>query len=1038
MLPQISTLASPSPTPDENPIDQLQKSLHITLPYWLFIPLSVLAALAVLAKVYEPLGKLVAKLWAAGAKLHKSTRSTNKEARRRAEFAKSLCDGLQRSATANWSDSRFAELEVEIKVDHQSRFGRILKRFGTPSSAGYRRLPLTSALRDAPERLTILEGDPGSGKSVGLLHLAENMAIEASRHPDERSVLPIYVNMKTFRPKDPGAVSAEEVREFVLKSLNPVQSRDIDRFLTDKFESGREDGLWLFLFDSFDETPAILSATEAGDLIEKYADAVRGFLGTGVSSGIIASREFRGPTHRNWSRMKIMPLTAKRRVELIRNADLNDRQEAMLIDQFDTLERDVRRLSENPMFLTLLCEYVRETSSFPEGAHMVLEKFVQTRLSSDAPRIERRFKVDVPFIRSFAEEMAFQMLESPDLGLGVDKNTIVDRVTRHLNTSPDKGAAALDALIYSKLAQFVEGGALGVTRKATVGFSHRRFQEYFATCVVIRDRSRVPASDLILNGRWRETTVAILQNQGTEQCREVLTAAETTLRSYYQSLESAESESLNDKRQVWPRGALHLLDLLANGLRPEDSPTLAVSDVANQILLYAWQHGNRTDKKWVVELCAAAGSEHAIEYLEWAFDSESLWLRDQAYAQVRRVGDAASRLEPQIRQMLFDMSVGGKLRHQRRSVSAQLLRLSNPRPLKRVMRLILAAPIASIIPAALAGLAILLMPKLYASESDTLKVGAVSVVLIVSASAVFLKRFSLISDGRAQHYAKGFLSRVGLGNGETDKLTADLISLLLTFALSSAFWFALFFGFSAEPGRISLIDGLVISAIFVWSTLWPRAALVVAASGAWTAFYYWPILPLYMARRSFVRFWRRFDLISISITIIMSGLLFLSIFLFKWFVTAWMFFGYAIFGIMVLFFIGQVVRKAWMGRGDRGIVLSWSRSTSDQDSVCALQTVLQKLRTDEGVRLLLHEMGKRELQRIEEIAEFLMFLDSRFELHAYDAYQDWVSWWDNYSESGSDNKPLRDPSSETRDELGRLLEDARRTAAFASSSEDNS
>jgi len=33
------------------------------------------------------------------------------------------------------------------------------------------------------------------------------------------------------------------------------------------------------------------------------------------------------------------------------------------------------------------------------------------------------FKVDVPFIRSFAERKngRFQMLESPDLGLGVDK-----------------------------------------------------------------------------------------------------------------------------------------------------------------------------------------------------------------------------------------------------------------------------------------------------------------------------------------------------------------------------------------------------------------------------------------------------------------------------------------------------------------------------------------------------------------------------------------------------------------------------------------
>ena len=1051
MLPHIVTLSSPSPTPTGNPIEQLQKSFHITLPYWLFIVLSALAALAILAKVYEPLGKPVAKLWTAGAKLHKSKRSTNKEARRRTEFAKSLYEGLQRSAPPNWSDSHFAELEAEVKVDHQSRSSRILKRFGTPSSPRIRRIPsLTSELRETQERLTILEGDPGSGKSVALLHLAENMAIEASRNPDEHSVLPIYINMKTFRPKDPSAVSAEEVREFVLKSLNPVNSRDIDEFLNDKFESGRKDGLWLFLFDSFDETPAILSATEAGDLIEKYAEAVRGFLGIGVSRGIIASREFRGPTHRTWHRIRIMPLTENARVELIRKADLNDRQEAMLIDQFDTLEYSVQRLSDNPMFLSLLCEYVRVTSSFPEGAHLVLERFVQTRLSSDSSRIERRFKVDISFIRSFAEEMAFQMLESPDLGLSVDKSTIIQRVTQHLNASPDQGAAALNALVYSKLARFVEEDALGATEQITVAFSHRRIQEYFATRVVMRDRDRVPASDLILNGRWRETTVTILQNQETEQCRVVLTEAEAALRSCYQSLESPEGASCNDKRQVWPRGALHLLDLLASGLRPEDSSTLAVNIAANQILSHAWQNGNRTDKKWVVELCAAAGSEHAIEYLKLAFDSESLWLRDQAYAQVRRVGEAASRLEPQIRQMFFDLSVGGKLKRQRRSVSAQLLRLSDPLPLKRVMRLILVAPIASVIPAALAGLAMLLMPHVYGIESDTVKIGVVIIVLIGSASAVFLRRFSLVSDGRAQQYAKGFLSRVGLGDGEADKNYAGTVSLYLTFGLA---FFGILFTLHdllsptrGEVRAIPSIYGLIVGVIFIWSILWPRAALAAATSGAWTAFYYWPILPLYPARRSFGRVRQQFEsdeIVAVSVVVLISlavgGIVYLLTYVVKWFTNVMLIISYIAPIVTVLFFIGRAARKAWMGRGDRGIILSWSRSASGQDSVRELQIVLQKLHTDEGVRLLLHEAGKKELQRTEEVAEFLMFLDSHFELDAHiDTHQDWVSWWDNYSGSDTTDKPLTDPSSETRDELGRLIEDARRTTAFASGGNDNS
>jgi len=88
------------------------------------------------------------------------------------------------------------KLEVEIKgrpsISVRQGFSN---DFGAPSSPGYRRLPLdVRTERDAPETLDNFGGvNPGSGKSVGLLHLAENMAIEAGRHPDERSILPIYV-----------------------------------------------------------------------------------------------------------------------------------------------------------------------------------------------------------------------------------------------------------------------------------------------------------------------------------------------------------------------------------------------------------------------------------------------------------------------------------------------------------------------------------------------------------------------------------------------------------------------------------------------------------------------------------------------------------------------------------------------------------------------------------------------------------------------------------------------------------------------------
>jgi len=156
----------------------------------------------------------------------------------------------------------------------------------------------------------------------------------------------------------------------------------------------------------------------------------------------------------------------------------------------------------------------------------------------------------------------------------------------------------------------------------------------------------------------------------------------------------------------------------------------------------------------------------------------------------------------------------------------------------------------------------------------------------------------------------------------------------------------------------------------------------LAASGAWTAFYYWPILPtlLWLVVASLASgnasTWG-----SILITVIVGVLFLLGVHFFQ--MVSRLSGGLSGSSSLVLrcfSFIGYAVRKAWMGRGDlRNCFCHGSRSTSDQDSVLrASKQFFRKLRTDEGVRLLLHEVGKsgsfREYRRS---PSFLMFLDSR-------------------------------------------------------------
>src|SRR5262249_36373132 len=145
----------------------------------------------------------------------------------------------------------------------------------------------------------------------------------------------------------------------------------------------------------------------------------------------------------------------------------------------------------------------------------------------------------------------------------------------------------------------------------------------------------------------------------------------------------------------------------------------------------------------------------------------------------------------------------------------------------------------------------------------------------------------------------------------------------------------------------------------------------------WTAPRRWPILPFYIATRSLARLrlmyrdntigFMSYTLIGVAgFVLMMLGLSFVD-----WFERLWSYLSIFLAGIPLVLGIGTAVRKAWLGRRDRGLVVSWSRNLPQHSGVSEVQAVLQGLRTDEGVRYLFREMGRHELQNTAAIADFL-------------------------------------------------------------------
>ncbi|MFL6119671.1 NACHT domain-containing protein, partial [Actinophytocola sp.] len=490
-------------------------------------------------------------------------------------FARHLCTLLDELANQeDWQDEKYTELEAEVELEG----GQRRRWFSGRKTDALRRVgSLSKALRTSTERLILLEGHPGSGKSIALRHVAYQLAQGARRSSSSDDVIALYVNLKSFRPQRP--VTSAAVRDYVRDAINPGPSADVDNYLDQEFGRRMEEGTWLFLFDSFDEIPDILSSTEADDTVNEFAEAISEFLSEWTNCrGVLASREFRGPGRLGWPRFRILRLTPKRRAALVRRFRLRPEVERDLWTGLGKVRPEDEDRYETPLAMNLLCSYLRDTQRFPENPHEVMEKFVVSRVERDKARIAERFGLESDFVLRLAEEFAFAMVT---VGLRADKTVLIGLAVEGEVGTLDEVTKGVIALTYSKLAHIEN---LGGVEELT--FAHRRIQEYFTTRVLLRDSDRVPMDKLLSDQNWREAVVTILQTHPNDK---VDTLVETA-----GSLVTSKLPPTDATNFQWPGGLDYLLQLLTAGLRHRATmlgPT--VMGQLSEFFACVWRKGRR-------------------------------------------------------------------------------------------------------------------------------------------------------------------------------------------------------------------------------------------------------------------------------------------------------------------------------------------------------------------------------------------------------------------------------------------------------------
>jgi hypothetical protein len=166
--------------------------------------------------------------------------------------------------------------------------------------------------------LIVVQGSPGSGKSVALRHVALRLAKQAKENPHPKSRLPGYVNLRDLHRAEHQPINGALIRAFVREQLSNNNTH-ITEFLDENLGTDLREGSWLFLFDSFDEIPDILSSVDADQTVLEYSRAINDFFsGPNVCRGIVASRSYRRPHYERWTTFRILPLSESRQRELVK------------------------------------------------------------------------------------------------------------------------------------------------------------------------------------------------------------------------------------------------------------------------------------------------------------------------------------------------------------------------------------------------------------------------------------------------------------------------------------------------------------------------------------------------------------------------------------------------------------------------------------------------------------------------------------------------------------------------------------------------